>query len=738
MKRVKPHKRVANYIIATVFFLLILSIAFNSSNTPPKSEEVLFYNSNEEIPRSGDYRDEGLEWESLWDAGGDDESRGITGDNDYIYTCGSTNSFGAGGYDALLVKWNKSSGEEIWNSTWGGSSVDKATDVWLNGSYVYTCGYTGSFGAGREDFFLIKWNSSSGSIIWNQTFGTVENEFSWCIWVNGSSIYSAGSVRNHLTSYTDLLVVKWDMVNGSVLWNVTWGDTGNEDASDITGDNDAIYICGSASEFAVSSLIIMSLDKDGNLIYAEEPMGSSAKGGYFFLEGDTLYVSGTRSSGNDAMLATFHKSNGSLIWDNYWLVTSIAVTGRRIWKNGSEIFTSCSIGIIKWDATNGTIIWTSPYFNDAYFWSDGTMLYLTYSMFYAVSVQWDLQPLANFTIWSSTFHELEPVYFIFNGLEGDGIVYQWDFGDGSPNSTEENPSHIYNSPGIYNVTLIIEDYDGDVSIIQKNLTIVDHPPVASFTASSSSIFLGAIIDFSYTGTNGSPPLSYEWNFGDGSPNSTIANPQHQYTSAGDYNVTLTVTDVDGDESEYYMMIHVDPNLTEFPVGYTWSGKAKLILTYYKCGTDTYCEQREQEVSIDFEITNMNETHFEISFETTATRVDVTVECNGKTSTYYPQAISDQTGMILVEGDPYVDTFTISVTFYYDYTGCIAVYWPFCYGEGTLTAEGTWSRTLNIREEQIQQLIQNILIYSGIGAAGLIITVLAVKKHKKKLGIRKNS
>jgi glucose/arabinose dehydrogenase len=41
------------------------------------------------------------------------------------------------------------------------------------------------------------------------------------------------------------------------------------------------------------------------------------------------------------------------------------------------------------------------------------------------------------------------------------------------------------------------------------------------------------------------PLSYQWDFGDGSASSTEANPTHTYTSDGSYTATLTVTDRDG-------------------------------------------------------------------------------------------------------------------------------------------------------------------------------------------------
>jgi hypothetical protein len=64
------------------------------------------------------------------------------------------------------------------------------------------------------------------------------------------------------------------------------------------------------------------------------------------------------------------------------------------------------------------------------------------------------------------------------------------------------------------------------------------PPHAGFTASPS----GERRTFQFTNTSqGTPLMSYAWNFGDGSPGSSQANPDHQYAQPGYYSVTLTVT-----------------------------------------------------------------------------------------------------------------------------------------------------------------------------------------------------
>ncbi|WAH98259.1 fibronectin type III domain-containing protein [Arthrobacter sp. MMS18-M83] len=71
----------------------------------------------------------------------------------------------------------------------------------------------------------------------------------------------------------------------------------------------------------------------------------------------------------------------------------------------------------------------------------------------------------------------------------------------------------------------------------------NQPPTASFTSSTSG--LTATFDGSASTDPNGTVVSYSWDFGDGSPAGTGVNPSHTYTSAGTYQVKLTVTDNGG-------------------------------------------------------------------------------------------------------------------------------------------------------------------------------------------------
>lgn len=59
---------------------------------------------------------------------------------------------------------------------------------------------------------------------------------------------------------------------------------------------------------------------------------------------------------------------------------------------------------------------------------------------------------------------------------GQPTAWQWDFGDGAT-ATEQNPSHLYQTPGGYQVTLTVSNGAGLDSLTRATYIIVNAPPV---------------------------------------------------------------------------------------------------------------------------------------------------------------------------------------------------------------------------------------------------------------------
>ncbi len=127
----------------------------------------------------------------------------------------------------------------------------------------------------------------------------------------------------------------------------------------------------------------------------------------------------------------------------------------------------------------------------------------------------------------------------------DAINYIWNFGDGTPVSNEDFPTHIYTTPGVYPVTLITEAIGGCADTAQSvTVTVYDTArvdfssdptfPVEMFFPNTSVNFLNLTLGGS----------DYTWAFGDGIVVNDL-NPSHTYTQPGEYFVTLTAANTLG-------------------------------------------------------------------------------------------------------------------------------------------------------------------------------------------------
>ena len=129
------------------------------------------------------------------------------------------------------------------------------------------------------------------------------------------------------------------------------------------------------------------------------------------------------------------------------------------------------------------------------------------------------------------------------GVPG-AVTYIWNFGDGFT-STAASPTHVYATPGFYNVTLSITNSQGCVTTttVSSYIHVFNHS-VPNFSA-AVTYFCRAPGNAVFTNTTtGIGPFNYLWNFGDGGT-STLANPTHNYTGTGSYTVKLTVVDANG-------------------------------------------------------------------------------------------------------------------------------------------------------------------------------------------------
>ena len=144
----------------------------------------------------------------------------------------------------------------------------------------------------------------------------------------------------------------------------------------------------------------------------------------------------------------------------------------------------------------------------------------------------------------------------FYGTSNDTITdWYWDFDDGF-STTTQNPIHIFNSYGTYNVLLIGYDINGCQDTVVHNITI-GIVPALDFTWNYS--YEEEPVEFTVL----SPPTdipavtSWNWDFGDEGISNEME-PTHVFVVAGTYDVSLTIIDTMASTNTVVKQIHIYP------------------------------------------------------------------------------------------------------------------------------------------------------------------------------------
>ncbi|HRT16140.1 MAG TPA: PKD domain-containing protein, partial [Methanoregulaceae archaeon] len=196
-----------------------------------------------------------------------------------------------------------------------------------------------------------------------------------------------------------------------------------------------------------------------------------------------------------------------------------------------------------------------------------------------------LEPVADFS--ANRTSGKVPLSVQFTDSSQNNVTsWSWQFGDGGT-STKQNPVHTYTAPGTYTVNLTVMNNCGS-GTASKPMYITAEPcplPVADFSANRTSGKVPLSVQFTDSSQNN--VTSWSWQFGDGTT-SIEQNPVHTYTVAGDYTVTLTVTNECGSDSaskqEYITAEPCPPPVANFNANRT-SGKAPLSVQFTDLSTN---------------------------------------------------------------------------------------------------------------------------------------------------------
>ncbi len=225
-----------------------------------------------------------LDWAKTFGGSYYDEVYSIqqTNDGGYILA-GNTSSFGAGSRDVLVLKLLNSQGNVDWAKTigWSGWDVARSIRQTSDGGYI-VAGWTNSFGAGGYDVLVLKL-SSQGNLDWAKTFGGSSSELGYSVQqTNDGGYILAGYTNSFGVGDYDFLVFKLNS-QGNLDWAKTFGGSGTDLGFSVQQTNDGGYIlAGYTNSFGagVYNVLVLKLSSQGNLDWAKTFGGSSSELGY--------------------------------------------------------------------------------------------------------------------------------------------------------------------------------------------------------------------------------------------------------------------------------------------------------------------------------------------------------------------------------------------------------------------------------------------------------------------------
>lgn len=197
-----------------------------------------------------------IDWSHCFGGSTEDQGRAIiqTSDNGYMiagYTNSNNNDFSglhnsAGGYyDCCLLKLD-ASGNKSWTKLYGGEVNDRYYSIKETSDNNFICGGSSSSGTGDltvnkggSDFWIVKVNSSTHSILWQKSYGgsNLDECFSIGLTTDGGYIAAGFASSNDMDvkgnhGATDYWIIKLTS-SGDTSWTKTLGGSSNERQIDL-------------------------------------------------------------------------------------------------------------------------------------------------------------------------------------------------------------------------------------------------------------------------------------------------------------------------------------------------------------------------------------------------------------------------------------------------------------------------------------------------------------------------
>jgi len=259
-----------------------------------------------------------------------------------IIAAGRSSSYGSGGLDVYLVKLNKN-GNVLWRKAIGGSADESANEIKQTFDMGFVIvGNTYSYGAGGNDFYIIK-TDSLGNILWTKTIGSNLNDNAYSVF----ETYNKDIVVAGLTteSNIDVMIARLDK-NGTIKWVNKYGNSGDDRANSIIeNSNKELIING---HYNGADILMFKTDSLGAVLWAKSYGGLATDWGYSVkgTKDNNLifcgYQGGVSSFGNEYLIVKTNQLGDTLWAKNYGGLNSQFATNIEEYSDKSIFVTGYS------------------------------------------------------------------------------------------------------------------------------------------------------------------------------------------------------------------------------------------------------------------------------------------------------------------------------------------------------------------------------------------------------------
>jgi uncharacterized delta-60 repeat protein len=297
-------------------------------------------------------------WTETYGGDGIDIGRSVavTSDGGYI-VAGRTTSYGAGYNDVYLIRTN-SSGDSLWAKTYGGDENDYGYSVaeTSDGGYILA-GETFSFGAGGGDVYLIRTNSS-GDSLWAKIYGgdNYDRGSSVAQTSDGGYIVAGRTISYGAGGY-DVYLIRTDS-NGDIIWTKTYGGTDGDEGHSVAQTSDGGYIvAGSTSSYGAgfNDVYLIRTDSNGDILW------TTTHGGTDYDDGNSV-----AQTFNGGYIATgYTKSYGAGNSDVYLIRLEPDITV-ILTPDATTVERGGTLGYMVQVTNNTSVDQTFEYWSDVY------------------------------------------------------------------------------------------------------------------------------------------------------------------------------------------------------------------------------------------------------------------------------------------------------------------------------------------------------------------------------------